>query len=329
MLKKCITFVFVFLLLGITILMIIARKHYLLGSGLNLVRVPLLIATAVLFILCCRFKSRGIAAYSFLFMFALLSIEGLWNIGHEYRLKVNPLNVVHKEISVLSYNLYFRNQKPGEIINQINRFQPDIVAFQEVTPYWDRLLQTSLHYPYKISKPLKGTHGLAIYSKYPVSNIRYINNQSGRPVAQFCRININNKSVAFSNVHLASPAGSVQSVDHFKKYYEKNYYRRIKQFREVHAFFDRYYPACPSRVLLGDLNTMRIDPLYNSITKEWFDCYKKTGKGQGASFPNSRHTPWPVITLDYIFIRGDLIPLHSQMITGSSDHLGIMSRISL
>lgn len=328
--KKNLIFSFFTILLALLILFLLTgREHYVIGSGLNLFWFPLLILAVLLTILSFRINSHRAIKAALFFMCAMIMLEVSHSKIQEHRLKINKAKMINQEISLLSYNLYFRNRKPEVIIKQIQKFQPDIIVFQEVTPQLHKVLQKSLPYPYTAGKPLKGTHGLEIYSKYPISNIRYVNNSNGRPVAQFCQVTINNKTVAISNVHLASPAGAVQSVAHFKKYYKRNYYRRKKQYKEVTDYFKSHYSSCESRIIAGDLNTMRIEPLYKTIRKEWVDSFKKKGKGRGASFPNNQYVPWPYITIDYILIRGNIMPVKSQMLTGSSDHLGILSKLKI
>jgi endonuclease/exonuclease/phosphatase (EEP) superfamily protein YafD len=79
------------------------------------------------------------------------------------------------------------------------------------------------------------------------------------------------------------------------------------------------------RIIAGDLNTMRPEPLYRKMTKELVDAFAEAGEGPGATFPNLVSVPpFPMVRLDYVLLKGPLKPKEVKVLPDSgSDHLAV------
>jgi endonuclease/exonuclease/phosphatase family metal-dependent hydrolase len=236
-----------------------------------------------------------------------------------------------KEISIMTYNLFFKNKSPQQPIKIIKLSNPDILAVQEITPTWDNHLKNELNksYPFKSIFPQNGTHGLGIYSKYKITHLKNIYNINNRLVAQICEVALSNKKILIINAHLASPGLAVENPNSFFNLYHNIYNQRVSEYERILDFVlskDKEYDA---KILVGDLNTMKYESLYKKMKKDWVNSQEISGELFRFNFPNS-HNFIPIITIDYILLRGKIESLNTDVISGgSSDHLAILSEIRI
>lgn len=309
-----------------TIIILIGRNHFLLGSILNFGRFALGLTLLLLVLFSKQRKVKTICGT----LLILVVLEFLLTSISYKRTEVLDSNLINKEITLLTYNLYFKNRNPLKSIKEIEKANPDILVVQELTPKWKAILDDKLiRLKYQSTKSLKGTHGLGIYSKYPLKKTTFINNSNRLPIAQRTIIKIGKEEIELCNIHLSSPAIAVENPDKFWYYYSKNYKNREKQFEKISTALN-LNKKIKKQILIGDLNTMNYEPLYNQIRKDWIDLFAKEGKGVRYNFPNSSRFPFPFLTLDYIFIKGNIKGIESKVLKGgSSDHLGIKGIIEI
>jgi endonuclease/exonuclease/phosphatase family metal-dependent hydrolase len=202
---------------------------------------------------------------------------------------------------------------------------------QEITDGWNHILQKHIKrkYRYQYIVPHNGTHGIGLFSKYPIRNKKILNNENGLPIAQKMEIEIHDRRILLVNVHLASPALAVSKSDRFWHHYKRIYELRKKQMRDINEMANKYSAQTEAQIIIGDFNTLRIEPLYRDIKYEWIDLYEAIGSGSGYNFPHSRELPL-LCALDYIFFRGNCSPVEVDVVQGgSSDHLGISGKIRI
>ena len=308
--------------------MILGRNHFLLGSAMGLGK--WIILPIGLFLLFIRRKSLQRRINIFLvWVIGLVGMEA--NMANFATINLNFSFSQKKEVSIITYNLFFKNTYPDQIISEILKEDVDILAIQEVTPTWSNRLNQRIasRYPYRKTFANKGTHGLAIFSKYPIKSNEYLRNSYKLPFAQYVEIEIEGKKMVLANGHLASPAIAVENPDRFYELYEKNYAERKSQIRELISLLEEKFPDSP-KIIAGDLNTMRMEPIYRDLAYEYFDLFQQKGIGLGFNFPNTATFEYPIITLDYILFRGDIKPVSAKVLPGSSsDHLAIKGIIAL
>ncbi|MDN5200924.1 endonuclease/exonuclease/phosphatase family protein [Fulvivirgaceae bacterium BMA10] len=328
--KKILGRISLTLLIIFTIFLIYQRDHFAFGTLLSFLRWPLFVLFGTLLIINLR---QGQPFKLTLFMLGLLSVIGEW-----YWIKLNNRSLqAHdsklqgKDLSILSYNLYFRNQHPESIIMEIQEADPDVIVVQELTTHWDSLLRTRLKkYPYYDTKPLRNTYGLGTYSKFPLTKTEFLAKQPNKPYAQFVEIDFGDKNILLCNVHLASPAWAVENPNNFFTIYEKINEQRKNQLIEIEQYFNQENYQQSIQILAGDLNVFKLEPIYRDLLKNWLNLYNEKGSGLGTTFPNAHNFPNTFITLDYILFRGETVPLNFSVLDqGSSDHFGIMGKLGL
>ncbi len=318
------------LLFGCIIIMVLCmllfRHHFLWGTVLMGTR---WVWAGFLFFLSLMVKDmprKGIAFFCLLLLFA----EWYWDVSQHYRLPDTTANTAPMNVKIMTYNLFFKNRRPDLSLRLIKKQMPDILALQELTPQWEELLSRELStlYPYRYTRPLNNAYGIGIYSKYPIKNNEYVYNSKGRLLGQYIFLDIDGKGLFLGNVHLSSPAVALENPKCFYPLYKNNFKQRYSEYAQVNLWF-RSRTTFP-KIVVGDFNTMDIDPLYKTILEEWGDLYTAKGEGFGRNFPNSSTIGHPLTTLDYIFMQGKLRPISAKVIRkGKSDHFAIMGTIGL
>ncbi len=306
---------------------LIMQFHCIFGCLISLCQWPII--TIVAIILWIKRKQKRTTVYV-----SLLAVGGLLflNLSYEQIKRfhfTSPVGTKNK-VSILSYNLFFKNKYPQQILNEIQEVNPDILVVQELTGAWEGYLKQKIAERYKYQKLYihNGTHGLGLLSKYPIESCEYIKNKSGLPVSQINNIVINGKALILVNTHLPSPGGAVENPDNFYALFMASCRGKKEQWEKIENTLNEKYQGQP-QVVAGDLNTMGIEPLYRHIRHDWRDLFAEKGKGSGWTFPNIAKMP-PLITLDYILFRGNIKPITSKVLKGSSsDHLAIYGEIEI
>lgn len=306
--------------------LLIFRNHFILGTALILGRWGILLVGALLFFLSTKRITPKRLQYILLGSLLLIGLEFIFTKLNE----ASPQEVsTDTEVTLLTYNLFFKNKNPDVILNQIKQTNPDILVVQELTPAWVAILSKSLGqvYLYKRIYADKGTHGIGVYSKYKLSNDTLLLNDSKKPFAQIVTTRILNKKIQIINTHSASPAAAVEHPENFLSLFSTNYTLRENQFEKI----EQLLKSNPSDayILIGDLNTTHYEPIYRNLRSNWVDVFTEVGEGSNKTFPNTSRSK-PFLTLDYILIKGAIAPVSSKVLgSGSSDHLGLVGRVKI
>lgn len=237
-------------------------------------------------------------------------------------------------MKILTFNLRHNNdhweQRKPLCINLIEKYQPDIIGFQEV---WMPIQQANLILngvngaPYHLHVSAKqahhGTEGIAIASRYPTRNFQTLNLPGGERVAQRVTLSVDGKSVVFVNTHLHHRPMNSES-------------QRLPQ---MQAILEWLSPMTEPTILTGDMNATPTTTTIQ-LAKETFDsAYAQAhGKEPNFTFPaplveDAYHSA-PVM-IDYVFITPENLQATSGMLVGAeahgtnpklsaSDHLGVL-----
>lgn len=314
--------------IGLSLFLVFGQAYYWLGVGLNFSRWFLVVLGIGFTYIAYKKAQPNRQKLLFVSVLFLLVDWGFHRV--QYQSLDDPESA--KEISVMSYNVFFKNGYPKQALHLITASHPDVLLIQELTPAWhQRLLQRfGKQYPYRIAKPLKGTHGIGIYSKYPISQVHYLNNSSHLPIAQSVRLKLENRWIQLTNMHLASPSRAVEHPKQFKKYMEANAKLRISQFDRLKQHVEKYKGKTTAQLIIGDANTLPYEPLYRNIRKSYDDIHSRVGGAWGWTFPNTAKVPFPFLRLDYALVKGKVKPISMNVLEGgSSDHLPILVKMAL
>ncbi|HSY61184.1 MAG TPA: endonuclease/exonuclease/phosphatase family protein [Cytophaga sp.] len=306
--------------------LLVFRNHFIFGTALIIGRWGFLLVGLLLLFLTTKRITPKRLQYILLGSLLFVCVEFIFTKLNEATPKEISSNT---ELTLMTYNLFFKNKNPDVILKQIKETNPDILVVQELTPQWVHLLSKSLEhmYPYKTIYADKGTHGMGVYSKYKLSSDTLLLNQCKKPFAQIVNVRVFNKKIQIINTHTASPAAAIEHPENFLSYFNSNYAQREKQFTQIEGAAENSTNAIS--ILIGDLNTTCYEPLYRNLRNNWVDVFNEIGEGSNKTFPNTSRSK-PFLTLDYIFIKGAITPVSARILSGgSSDHLALVGKIKI
>ncbi|MDF1694774.1 MAG: endonuclease/exonuclease/phosphatase family protein [Saprospiraceae bacterium] len=316
----------IYLIVGLVILF--GNHHYIVGIGYGILLWFYIITG--LFIAWIIRKKKWTILHRCLFLMSILFFVS-WVYDQGQRIGISSSENTKDDLTILTYNLFFKNKYKKAILKEIESIDADIVLVQELTSHWDAALKKKVYNKYKYKKLFihGGSHGMGILSKFPIRSSSFLYNTNSLPVSQINELTLGKKSIVVVNTHLASPALAVENSDRFFHYYKKVNQRRKQQYYELNEKLKIQFPNLP-HIIAGDLNTMKVEPLYREMRTEWNDLFTLEGKGLGFNFPNIQTVPFPFLTLDYIFYRGRVEGIESRVLPYStSDHLAVWGRVKL
>lgn len=322
--KKALKNILFYGFLLVTLVLLAGRNHYLLGTALIVGRWFLVVIG-----LLCLLRVRKYGFTPRLKVFAvtvfILLADSAYNVISFANL---PADTRQQNLSLFSYNVYFKNKTPEQSLDLIDANHADIMALQEVDMAWKQWIDKRLapHYAHKAVNAVYGTHGLAVYSKYPITASEIINNSAGKPVAQLVEVNVNGKKVLIINAHLASPAAAVEHPEEFLTHFKSSYYARAQQIAAINQQVNTRFAHTQARFFMGDLNTTLYEPLFREVRQTWVNLHDAKGTGSSHTFPASK----PLLSVDYILAQGLVQAVKCQVIKGgTSDHLAVWGEVKL
>ena len=111
-----------------------------------------------------------------------------------------------EELSVLQFNVLATNTSYQSTIDRIEQLNPDLLSFQEVSPNWEKMLESNLRqsYPYyKIASNGDHHQGIAIFSKRPLSELEVYDWNGTLNITG--KIQLRQESINFVSLHTRSP----------------------------------------------------------------------------------------------------------------------------
>ena len=320
-LKRLLYFLFFGLTVGIFLLGLAFRNELVLGSGLIIGRWIFPFLFVILFLIDRKKK------WILIFCTTLFFAEIAWSQLHikSYEATLNS----KQELSFLSINLLFINKNTNGIKELIRIHSPDVLLLQEFSFHLKTSLSPTLDkiYPYKILHPRKDAYGIATYSKYPIINHQYLEQYKTLPYALITNINVKNKKIAIGNIHLESPSIALINPEKFWPLLQSNHKNRQEEYKAIQTFFDNRKDH--TQIIMGDFNTMTIEPLYRKMCYDWINAFDQIGSGNSATFPNTNKLD-PFLKLDHAFLRGDLVLESIEVLDKtSSDHLPLFLKIKI
>lgn len=237
----------------------------------------------------------------------------------------------------LSFNLWNINEPVDERMKNLSNFimteQPEIICFQEVSPYLgkiqvsDLLLSAGYHFVYRKSGVWNGREeGLVIATRFQFydSGFKYIPSQFSfndmQRILLYATIQYGEKSVRIYNTHLPYHIQSTKSREIHLKFIREV----IEQYNNNHPF-----------LLCGDFNTFPNENLIERYLLKGLqlkDTWIGTEEGS-FSLLNPYVSPelWPGRRVDYIFADKHFTMSAKLCMTGidgyaiCSDHYGILA----
>ena len=256
---------------------------------------------------------------------------------------------VHSFMPYAEKNIEPVKQQMLELIRTEN---PDIICFQEyftrrkgsfdITDSLKRILNTKHYYFVPFSENDYEATGLAIFSRYPISNkgtIKFGENAGGNS-SIFIDIEVNNKKLRVYNVHLQSIAFDKQDYTYIDKVTHKIDAdivpsKRIavmlrtaflKRSQQVDIMKQHMRTCSTSFLIAGDFNDTPASYAVTQLTKSLNSTFKEQGTGLGRTYNGK----FPNFQIDYIATTTDIKVLNHRVIPAKlSDHFPVRSDLRL
>jgi len=257
-------------------------------------------------------------------LISLLALGASWNAISRYCPYHSRTAIENKKtIKVLTYNVMgfaFRDHTAkikNPILTYIADSKADIVCLQE---YWthnscenlcDEKIKGALSmYPYRKLALYREGHrtksGLAIYSKFPLSNEKYLRFKDSGNGLMSCEININGKKFFIVNCHLQSFQLTSLDKEKYKKIvtdfafdnlnevktevnqkFIPTFKQRAHQAEYVHSIIEKVKQ--PYIIICGDFNDTPLSYTHTTVQGDLTDAFMASGKGFGASYNQNKY----------------------------------------
>jgi endonuclease/exonuclease/phosphatase family metal-dependent hydrolase len=225
----------------------------------------------------------------------------------------------------VTYNVHFPEAGDTRTISAIRAAGADVVCLQETDDSWRAALEDelSVEYPHRSFVPLAGAAGLAVLSRYPISETRVVSRADGFRPAWLGTVETPSGPIELLDVHLrAAFDGSGDPLDSLLE-------TGADHRSDVRAYLAEFSSEVP-RLILGDFNE---DPDGHALS--WLE---------GSGFRNALplyHPGQPTwfgtslakqlaLTLDHILFDGSFAPLDSYVLDrGGSDHIPVVAHLEI
>lgn len=220
-----------------------------------------------------------------------------------------------KKLKIMSFNLLWTNSMRDEVLAEINKPDPDVIVVLEYIHHWHRRLQElKSEYPHQILQPRWHGFGIAVFSKYPLSDtnvVQLTRDRMDNPTI-ITNVNFKGQKIRLCGLHVLSPVNSFRLE------------LRNQQFEEVAEELNlKNVPT----VVVGDFNSVSWSPFVR-------DFMEKTGyrdSRRGFGYHSSWHAEYPPlrVPIDHALVSDDVC-VHSRTLGGyaGSDHLPIIFEVS-
>ncbi|RCJ17924.1 endonuclease/exonuclease/phosphatase [Nostoc sp. ATCC 43529] len=279
-----------------------------------------LIATSILLILwkTHHLKNKVIIIIA-LFLVSLNAIEIIpWYLPHSQQLVNNPA----KQIRILSFNINIQNQNDEEVINVVQKNNPDVAVFIEVDKNAVENLKNRLKntLPYTFRSP---AGGLAILSRFPIQNAKgdNFNGQGGHNL--IATLEVDKKLIKLIGTHPIVPIT------------RGNFHRRNRQLAALTNYIRELNQPL---ILVGDFNLTPWSPYYRQFINKTKLHNTRLGFGILPTWPRPAshvHLPQWIIPLMNIPIDHCFVSKHFGVAgiyagaNANSDHASLIADLVL
>ncbi|WP_170146769.1 endonuclease/exonuclease/phosphatase family protein [Maribacter vaceletii] len=270
----------------------------------------------------------------------MVLIVGYFSLGSFLQFRKPSEKILEKDLSILTYNTFgFKGLKSGKkniknngenIINFINKQNPDIICFQEFD--YKRIKSGELDsYPYSYVDFEFGSKGKsiqAIYSKYKIINKGNFNFPNTANNAIFVDILYKEDTMRLYNVHLQSLNIRPRMIkdENSNKLYSRLASSFSKQEEQAKLILEDQKNNTHLKVICGDFNNTQYSNIYKLLKGDKNDTFIEKGSGYDRSY-NFYHFP---LRIDFILSDKELkVRSHKKFNLKYSDHFPVMASFSL
>lgn len=231
-------------------------------------------------------------------------------------IKNDKSRTFNEDLRVAQFNVLLSNRDFDGVIRWLRRVDPDVLVVQEVDTRWvSEISSLSALFPHWVARPRPDNFGIAIFSRYPITQHKEIRLPVYPVPALLTRLDVAGRVVRLAAVHTVPPVSS------------RNLTARNLSLKTI-ADWVREEPNTPTLVV-GDLNcTPFAAPLRGFLDDSGLKDVR-VGRGLHNSWPNGLPALLR-IPIDYILHNTALEPL--TLTSGpplGSDHLPLTATYRL
>jgi endonuclease/exonuclease/phosphatase (EEP) superfamily protein YafD len=245
--------------------------------------------------------------------------------GHSGRLQRGDLRLI-------TCNILFKNHDMNRLARILTRYEPDIIAFQELRPRQARSLNDLLkeEYSYRSFENPDRVWDLGIWSKLPILSSVSLHSERGELVLS--TIEYKEEEFYVVNVHAQSPEPKLIGEGRFQAL-ESIYHGQEKMLESLSLHLHRRNIPVERVILMGDFNStsgnyshqiirnMGLQDAYRALESIWpvWSFTFPVSLAQKVVVP-------PVLRLDYIYVGAQFLPVRGRILpelTGS-DHRPVL-----
>ena len=236
--------------------------------------------------------------------------------------------VVGPTLTVMTYNVLFATTDATPIATSVTSADPDLVAFQELTPLLARQLEQEIGARYPYHTPLHADcHAqVAVWSRYPLQ----IESVDEDVLCRVCPVivDFDGRPVRVVDIHAWPYTGLDQeSVEQSFRWREQ----------QVDMVLDAVKGQPEPLILLGDLNSTPMHGVYHTLSTHLVDAFREAGWGLGHTYPATGgrlwRLPYPgrLVRIDHVFHSENwgAEAAWVEKWDGSSDHRAVVARLRL
>ena len=221
-----------------------------------------------------------------------------------------------QKLKVMSFNVYGGNSNHAAVVDQIREVDPDVIAILEYTGHWQTALDClNERYPHRFQVPRWHGFGVAVFSKYPISEtevLQLTDDRTDNPCL-ITNVTFGTQTIRLAMLHALSPTTLYRLET------------RNLQLEEVANYLTQ--KKMPT-IVTGDFNCTPWSPFLSDFLSQTGYRDSRRGFGYQATWNADL---WPLqIPIDHAFVS-DNIHVHSRQVgkNAGSDHFPIVYEVSL
>lgn len=219
-----------------------------------------------------------------------------------------------RTFTVMQANVLKTNLNSEMLHQLILEEEPDVFAGAEITERFEGMLDLlAALYPYRMVYPQDGSYGLAVLSKYPLTQAAYAHLASPAVPSCLFDIDMDGTRISFCALHPPTPQRDISARD-----------------AEFQAIARHFVSGAENLVVLGDFNATPWTPALKTMMRALRLRTAREGRGIYGSWPAFFPLPFLRLPIDHILYRGNIEA--SDFKTGpfiGSDHLPTLASFSV
>ncbi len=256
----------------------------------------------------------------------LLSVPGIIFLILYYPY-VLPTVVAEKpsDLSVMTYNVQYKNFNYDAVANVILTYHPDLVALQEVQPAMMEFLEAHLKdvYPYSMMGEVDAYGTTAVFSQHPLQSAYMVDLQAGRP-ALVIKTEVKGVQINFLTAHLWAfvPWGLMP-----EEVPESLVRQTFTQNRQARLLIEEVSQQQGITIVGCDCNSNETSGSQRILATVMQNTAREVGWRLHGSRLRNAKPDRDLLHIDYVFYRGQLSPVGMYTIqdSGGSDHFPVLA----